>query len=300
MSGRPARGATFLRGMPWSRPPRGSAQDGAERGLRIGWGSGRVMLWVVECGVAVPGQHTRGPGPCPREEAREASGGAELSNGPGRGYNPAARALRPALRSPHNCSEARRCIYGRTVLWFRCLWPPATGSTCCPEPGPVVAQSELRWELLLVNDGGPSPAGVVAGWATRASGWWSCASGAARATPSTRPLPAARRLHRPPGRRRRLASGASGRAAGRPGRGTRGAYGPLDAERVDLAPDGLGGWRETGRAGPPRSRQSGSIAGIQLRHGISVLHDRALFERPGHGRGLDVLLDWDLWRAWRR
>jgi hypothetical protein len=163
----------------------------------------------------------------------------------------------------------------------------------------VAAQSEPRWELLLVNDGGPSPAGVVAGLGDARIRLVELRERRGKGHAVNQAFARSRGAFiahlddddawHPEHLAVLLAA-----LAGAPG--ARMAH--SDAERVDLAPDGLGGWRETGRALVHRVPASlEALLEYNCVTGISVLHDRALFEEAGGmDEALDVLLDWDLWR----
>lgn len=163
----------------------------------------------------------------------------------------------------------------------------------------VIAQDEPRWELVLVNDGGPSPAGVVAG----------LGDGRIRLVEQREARGKGHAVNQAFARSRgafiahlddddvwladhlRVLLGA---LAGAPG--ARMAF--SNADYVELAPDGLGGWRELGRtllySGPATLAD---LIEYNCINGISVLSDRALFEEAGGmDESLDVLLDWDLWR----
>lgn len=163
----------------------------------------------------------------------------------------------------------------------------------------VLAQDEPCWELLLVNDGGPSPAGLV----RRLD------------EPRIRLLEQGRARGKGAAINRAFAESTGAYVAHlddddawRPEhlsallavlRGAPGARMAFsDAERVELAPDGLGGWRETGRSlvysGPT---VLADLIEYNRITGISVVHDRALFaEAGGMDEALQALLDWDLWR----
>lgn len=163
----------------------------------------------------------------------------------------------------------------------------------------VLAQTVADWELVLVADGGPSPADVVRslgdGRIRLLEGGGPRGKGAAvnRAFAASR---GARIAHLDdddawrPGHLAALLAGLDATP------GARMAF--SDAERVELTPDGRGGWRETGRSLP----YSGPTTLAELIEynritGISVVHDRALFEEAGGmDEELEVLLDWDLWR----
>lgn len=163
----------------------------------------------------------------------------------------------------------------------------------------VIAQDEPRWELVLVNDGGPSPAGVVAG----------LGDGRIRLVEQREARGKGHAINHAFGLSRggciahlddddawhpEHLSTLLAALAATPG--ARMVH--SNALRVDLAPDGLGGWRETGRAVAYNSPASlEALLEYNCVTGISVLHDRALFEQAGGmDEALDVLLDWDLWR----
>jgi len=163
----------------------------------------------------------------------------------------------------------------------------------------VAAQDEPGWELVLVNDGGPSPAGVVArlGDARVRLVELREARGKGHAINHAFGLSRGSFIaHLDDDDAWRPEHLATLRAALAATPGARMVH--SNALRVDLAPDGLGGWRETGRALVYHTPATlGALLEYNCVTGISVLHDRALFEQAGGmDEALDVLLDWDLWR----
>ncbi len=241
------------------------------------------------------------PPACPPELALARDAALPLlSNGPARGYNRAGPG-RGVPGFPAPSSPRRPALHARqdsplvSVLM-------ATRDRLDLVPGAlasVAAQDEPRWELVLVNDGGPSPAGVVArlGDARVRLAELRDARGKGHAINHAFGLSRGgciAHLDDDDAWHPEHLSTLLAALAATPG--ARMAH--SNALRVDLAPDGLGGWRETGRAvaySSPASLEA--LLEYNCVTGISVLHDRALFEQAGGmDEALDVLLDWDLWR----